>query len=249
MKLITFIGAYALFLLFAAPAGAAVDNKEVENLVKIIEQSMFPQVAASTMKITSYKDGAEQKVIGFDLLSSGDKGLIEFTAPAVDKGKYILSSGKNLWMYFSDIKRSIRLSYQDSFMGTDANNYDVLQLNLIQDYNVAGFEETTLDGKPAIKLDLAAKEGTEGYRKIVSWVDPKAHRLLQNDCYSISGEKIKTIKYQETKLVDKYQVPVSVLIENHIDKSRTTRMEFTDVKPKDKFNEALFTLGYLESLN
>jgi outer membrane lipoprotein-sorting protein len=236
-------------MLSSSPAICAVDAKEVESLMHIIEQSMFPQIAASSVKITSYKDAVEQKVIAFELLSSGDKGLIEFTAPTVDKGKYILSSGKNLWMYFSDIKRSIRLSYQDSFMGTDANNYDVLQLNLIQDYSVVGFEETTLEGKPAIKLELSAREGTEGYKKITSWVDQKGRRLLQNDCFSISGEKIKTIKYQETKLIDRYQVPVSVLIENHLDKSRTTRMEFVNVEPRDKFNEAIFTLGYLESMN
>jgi hypothetical protein len=249
MRPLTIVAAVAA-LTFSAPApGSATELKEVQHLLKTIDEGMFPTVAAASMKITSYKKDVEDKQLAMDLMINDDKALIGITAPVIDKGKYILKSGKNLWMFFSDIKRSIRLSTRDSFMGTDANNYDVLQLNVLRDYDLTGYSDATLDGKPLVKADLVAKKGTEGYQKIASWIDPEARRLVQNDCYSISGTLIKSIRYQETRQVGKYRVPASVLIVNHVDKDRRTRMEFLRVEPRDDVRASVFTLGYLESLD
>lgn len=249
MRLFTILFAASLALLAPHAAAAALDAKQVQQMLKRIDEGMFPRVAGSSMKMVSYKNESVHKELAMELLMSDDKALIGITAPATDKGKYILKSGRNLWMYFSDIKRSIRLSARDAFMGTDATNYDVLQLNLLGDYDVKGHSEDTLDGRPVLKVELAGRPGTEGYHRIVSWIDPKERRLIKNDCYSISGTMIKTIHYEESTRVSDYRVPMSVLIVNHLDKNRTTRIEFERVEARASIRNAVFTLGYLESLN
>lgn len=249
MRFFTIISVVAGLALFAPSAGAALDAKQVQQLLKTIDEGMFPRVAASSMRMISYKSDVVQKEIAMELMMSSDKALIGITSPATDKGKYILKSGKNLWMYFSDIKRSIRLSARDAFMGTDATNYDVLQLNLLGDYDVKEYSEGSLDGRPVLKVELAARPGTEGYHRITSWIDPQERRLIKNDCYSISGTMIKTIQYEETTKVSEFRVPASVLIVNHLDKDRTTRIEFGRVEARASIRDSVFTLGYLESLN
>jgi outer membrane lipoprotein-sorting protein len=237
-------------LILPAPAAlAAIDAKEVAALMAYIDQSMFPRLATATIKVTSYKQDKVLKEVAVDFTMKADNALLGIVAPATDKGKYILRSGKNMWMYFSDIKRSIRLSAKDSFLGTDANNYDMMQINLLADYTIAGFSETTLNGEPVVKVELAAKRGTDGYSRITSWISPASRRLLQNDCYSISGAQIKTIQYRNPVAVGDYRVPGEAHIVNFVDKDRSTTMRFTNVQPKTDIKSSVFTVGYLEALN
>lgn len=249
MKLLRRLLLIAAPLLLTPLAHAALDGKDVNTLLAQIDQSMFPRMGTANIKIISYKKERVLKEVAMDFTMSGDKGLLGITSPVADKGKYVLKSGKNMWMYFGDIKRSIRLASKDAFLGTDANNYDLLQIRLLEDYTVSNFSEATLNGEAVIKVELAAKEGTDGYSKITSWISPKNKRLLQNDCYSISGAQIKTIQYRAPVSVGEFMVPAEVFITNFVDKDRTTLMQFSKVQPKNDIKASIFTIGYLESLN
>jgi outer membrane lipoprotein-sorting protein len=248
MRLLTGL-TIAAALIAPAPAALAIEAKEVSALMAYIDQSMFPRIATATIQVTSYKQDKVLKEVAVDFTMKADNALLGIVAPATDKGKYILRAGKNMWMYFSDIKRSIRLSAKDSFLGTDANNYDMMQINLLADYTIAGFTETTLNGEPVVKVELAARRGTDGYNRITSWISPTSRRLLQNDCYSISGAQIKTIQYRNPVTVGEYRVPGEAHIVNFVDKDRSTTMRFMNVRPKNDIKASVFTIGYLEAMN
>lgn len=238
-------------LVVATPAAsAAIDAKEVHGLVAHIEQILFPDVAVYSYKLAHYKNDKIIKTFAFEMSMKEGKSLLVFSWPATSKHKYLLKSENNLWMYFSDVRRSIRLSARDSFMGTDANNYDLMQLNLIKDYTITDFSEATLDGENVVKVELDAKQNSEGYNKIIIWISPKEKRLLRTDCYSISGALIKIVQYKGVMEIGKYRVPSTVLISNQVNKDRSTLMEISKVqlKSKDELRESMFTLGYLETL-
>jgi len=251
MKFRNLVMMTAMLIVSAPAANATIDAKEVLSLIGHIEQTMFPAIAVSNYKLTHFKNDQVLKTFAVEMSMKGDKSLLVMTWPATSKHKFLLKSGDNLWMYFSDVRRSIRLSARDSFMGTDANNYDLMQLNLLKDYSIVGFSETTLDGEPVVKVDMVAKINTDGYSKITCWISTKGARLIQNDCYSISGAMIKTIQYGETVEVGKYRIPTSVLITSHVNKGRSTLIEISKVQPKTdrEFKDSMFTLGYLETVD
>ncbi|MBL4671486.1 MAG: outer membrane lipoprotein-sorting protein [Arenicella sp.] len=224
-------------------------REQVEALVEHIENTMFPKTAVSTYKLQSLKNEKVIKEFSFEMSLEDNKSLLLMTWPAPAKPKVLLKSGKDLWMYFRDVKRSIRLSARDSFMGTDANNYDLMELNLLDDYELASFEEVTLNGETIIKAEMLAKKGTDGYSKVISWISPIEKRMLKNECFSISGAKIKTIEYNDLLKIDNYSVPGSVLISSAVRKDRTTLLTISNVRPKDDIDDLIFTLGYLESLD
>ena len=246
LKSIALAGALA-----ASMPAFAIEVKEVQSLIGSVEQTMFPNVAVSSYKLTHFKKDKVLKTFAFDMSMKDDKSLLVMNWPATSKHKFLLKSGTNLWMYFSDVRRSIRLSARDSFMGTDANNYDMMQMNLLRDYTVSSFSEATLDDQPVIKVELAAKPETEGYSKMISWISVKDKRLLRNDCYSISGALIKTVQYREAMAVGSYRIPSSVLITSHVNKDRSTLMEISKVQPKTnaELKDTMFTLGHLETLD
>lgn len=242
--------AIAMITSAAPTAYAAIDAKQVQDLVAHIEETIFPAYAVSTYRLSHFKKDQAIKVFTFDMSLKDDKSLLAMTWPATSKHKYLLKSGLNLWMYFSDVRRSIRLSARDSFMGTDANNYDMMQLNLLKDYTVGNFSETTLEGEAVVKVELAAKPNTEGYAKLVSWISLKDKRLIRNECYSISGSLIKTVAYKGVLEVGKYRIPNTVLISSMVNKDRTTLMEILKVTPKTaaELKDSMFTLGHLETV-
>ena len=153
-----------------APQAAAPQvSADIKQLFNSLEKNSFPASAIATMSITSYKGEKVAKNLSMEFFAKDDNVLIEILAPRVDKGKYILKSSDDLWMYFSKINRSIRIAARDSFMGTDANNYDLLELNLVDDYDIVAHSDETLDGKPVLRAELKARPGTEGYARIVSY--------------------------------------------------------------------------------
>ena len=120
---------------------AAIENKsgesgDIQELFNALEANMFPPSAFAAITLTSFKDKDVVKELNFEFVSKDGNVLIEIKGPKVDRGKYILKSGGDLWMYFSSIRRSIRIAARESFMGTDANNYDLLELDLVNGYQI-----------------------------------------------------------------------------------------------------------------
>jgi len=224
-------------------------SAEVIELFNSLDKNSFPASAIATMTLASYKDGKESKTLSMEFFTKDNNVLIEILAPRVDKGKYILKSTEDLWMYFSKIKRSIRIAARDSFMGTDANNYDLLELNLVKDYEIVSHREEMLDGKPAIRAELRAKSGTEGYARIVSFIDPVNKTIIRNDCFAISNTLIKSIAYFDHQMIGDYNVPMRTVIENFLEKGRHSVMTLDSVEADDAIEEYMFSLGYLESLD
>jgi hypothetical protein len=239
------------FALWPVLVQAKLEEKDVQSLIAHVERTMFPANAVSNYKLTHRREEQVLKTFAFEMTMKGNNNLLAMNWPATAKHKYLLKADANLWMYFSDVRRSIRLSARDSFMGTDANNYDLMQLNLLKDYTISGFSEDTLDGEPVVKVELAGKSQTEGYAKLVSWVALKTKRMLRNDCYSISGQQIKTIYYTDYFANGEYVIPGKVRIVSHVNKDRSTVMEISSVYPKQpsEIRDAMFTLGYLETVD
>ncbi|MCY7295218.1 outer membrane lipoprotein-sorting protein [Alteromonas sp. a30] len=226
----------------------AVVSEEVRELFHSLEKNSFPPSAIATMSLASFKGEKESKSLSMEFFAKGDNVLIEILSPRVDKGKYILKSSEDLWMYFSKINRSIRIAARDSFMGTDANNYDLLELNLVDDYDIVSHTDEMLDGKPVIRAELRARPDTEGYSRIVSYIDPINKTIIRNDCFAISDTMIKSIAYFDHQMVGDYKVPMKTTIQNHLEKGRHSVMTFDSVNASDDIEEFMFSLGYLESL-
>ncbi len=245
------LGMSCVAALTPALAVAKLSLADVQALVAHIEQTVYPDSSISSYRLTHFNKDAVLKSFSFEMTMKDNNSLLVMQWPATSKHKYLLKVGNNLWMYFSDVRRSIRLSAKDSFMGTDANNYDIMQISLLKDYTVGGFTETSLDGDPVVKVELIAKPATEGYAKIISWMSLRQQRMLQNECYSISGQLIKTIRYGEASDVGPYRIANSVRITSNVNKDRSTLMEVSKVQPKqaDEIKNLIFTLGYLETMD
>lgn len=121
-----------------------------------------------------------------------DRSVVEFVAPATEKGKYLLMLRDAMWIYMPSASRPIRISPLQRLMG-QASNGDVARTNFAVDYNptaVASEDDAWL-------LDLTAKDPSVAYNRVRLWVDKKTNEPRRADFYVVSGKLIKRASYRE----------------------------------------------------
>jgi hypothetical protein len=77
-----------------------------------------------------------------------DANLLEFRAPASDKGKYYLMLNDDMWIYLPSASRPIRISPLQLLAG-EASNGDVARTTFRADYQGSLTGEDTVDGRKA----------------------------------------------------------------------------------------------------
>jgi outer membrane lipoprotein-sorting protein len=121
-----------------------------------------------------------------------DRSVVEFVAPATEKGKYLLMLRDAMWIYMPSTSRPIRISPLQRLMG-QASNGDVARTNFAIDYNPSAVESEN----DTWVLDLAAKDPSIAYARIRLWVDKKSSEPVRADFYVVSGKLIKRAHYAE----------------------------------------------------
>ena len=119
-----------------------------------------------------------------------DRSVVEFVAPATEKGKFMLMLRDAMWIYMPSASRPIRISPLQRLMG-QASNGDVARTNFAVDYNATGL--TTEDNNWVI--DLAAKDPSIAYARIRVWIDKTTDETSRADFYVVSGKLIKRAHY------------------------------------------------------
>src|SRR5439155_17405547 len=99
-----------------------------------------------------------------------DRSVVEFIAPATEKGKFLLMLRDAMWIYMPNTSRPIRISPLQRLMG-QASNGDVARTTFTIDYNAVSIADDEVDGHHAQVLDLVAKDPGVAYAKVRLWLD------------------------------------------------------------------------------
>lgn len=137
--------------------------------------------------------GASTESSKFRVYGKGsDRSVVEFMAPATEKGKFLLMLRDAMWIYMPSASRPIRISPLQRLMG-QASNGDVARTNFTVDYNPTS---VATDGNTWV-LDLAAKDPSIAYARIKLWVDKTTSEAMRADFYVVSGKLIKRAIYHD----------------------------------------------------
>lgn len=182
--------------------------------------SVDVEVTSTTPKAT---ESSKFRVYG----KGSDRSVVEFVAPASEKGKYLLMLRDAMWIYLPSTSRPIRISPLQRLLG-QASNGDVARTNFATDYNATKVESEN----DAWILDLTAKDPSIAYARVRLWVDKKSNEPSRADFYVVSGKLIKRAFYN-----DRAQ---RVEIEDLLRPGNKTVMRFANLAPRDN-PEKMFT--------
>ena len=183
---------------------------------------------AIDVELTSY-DGAHSDTSKFRVYGKGsDRSVVEFTAPATEKGKFLLMLRDAMWIYMPSASRPIRISPLQRLMG-QASNGDVARTSFTIDYSATSASE---DGGAWV-LELEAKDPSLSYKRVRLWIDRNSYEPQRADFYVASGKLLKRAHYRKFTTMAGRRVVSDIEIEDLVRPGRRTTMHYANLGERE----------------
>ena len=180
------------------------------------------------VELTSF-EGNRSQTSRFRVYAKGsDRSIVEFLAPASDKGRFLLMLRDAMWIYIPSSSRPIRISPMQRLMG-QASNGDVARTSFAVDYTVTA---VTDEGTMWL-LDLAAKDASLSYKRILLWIDRATHEPRRADFYVASGKLLKRAHYRKFDTMAGRRVVTEIEIEDLLRTGHRTVMKYAALTARD----------------
>ena len=190
---------------------------------------------AIDVELTSY-DGAKSDTSKFRVYGKGsDRSVVEFMAPATEKGKFLLMLRDAMWIYMPSTSRPIRISPLQRLMG-QASNGDVARTSFTVDYTPKSASE---DGDAWV-LELEAKDPSLSYKRVRLWIGRTTYEPLRADFYVASGKLLKRAHYRKYTTMAGRRVISDIEIEDLVRPGRRTVMRYANLVERDNADK-MFT--------
>jgi len=180
------------------------------------------------VELTSF-EGRTSETSKFRVYGKGaDRSVVEFLAPASDKGRYVLMLRDAMWIYMPSSSRPIRISPMQRLMG-QASNGDVARTSFNVDYDATS---ATQDGDSWL-LELAAKDPSMSYKRVRLWIDRASYEPRRADFYVASGKLLKRAHYKQFGSMAGRRVVTEVEIEDLLRSGNRTVMRYANLTARD----------------
>lgn len=220
-RMITFIALTLLSLTARAEQATAILERSdvyrnpLESFSIDVELVNFEKEQTTTSKFRVYGKGS-------------DRSVVEFLAPAADKGKFILMLRDAMWIYLPSASRPIRISPMQRLMG-QASNGDVARTSFTVDYLATASSQ---DGQAWV-IDLEAKDPALSYKRVRLWIDRASYEPVRADFYVASGKLIKRAHYRQIGVMAGRRTITEVEIEDLLRAGNRTVMRYTNLVARD----------------
>lgn len=224
--------ALALLLFLATVPLRAQSAADI--LARVDEYRNPVESFAIDVDLTAYTPDNKSESSRYRVYGKGtDRSVVEFMAPATEKGKFLLMLRDAMWIYIPSASKPIRISPLQRLMG-QASNGDVARTSFSVDYNAATENvEETYEGKHAAILDLTAKDPAVAYAKVKLWVDKKSGEPLRADFYVVSGKLVKRAFYRDYNVMAGKRVISGIEIDDLLRPGNRTIMHYSNLVARE----------------
>jgi outer membrane lipoprotein-sorting protein len=240
----------AIWVGLGALGAFAAELPTAEELLDKMDQNMtFESRRSRTVMTVEGRRTRTFEMVGYG--RGQDDAAIEYIAPARDKGTRMLKLGDQLWIYLPGVDRVQKISghmLRQGMMGSDVSYEDMMASNDLRSRYVAQVVgEEKLDGRPAWKLELKAKDDTVSYPRRVTWIDQETFIPVKQELYALSGMLLKVWTMSEVKeFPGGRKFPTKMVIQDQIKKESVTRLEFKELQFGVELEKEIFALRWLE---
>jgi negative regulator of sigma E activity len=179
-----------------------------------------------------------------------DSVLVEYLAPAREKGKKMLKLGDQIWNYIPEpTDRIIAISghlLKQSVMGSDLSYEDITENHRLRDkYDAAVVGRDSLDDASCWILELNAKVSDVAYQSRRIWVDDRRWLPLREERYAKSGKLLKTTRIIEVSRLEDRWYPVEMVFKDELSSGKGTEYVVLSIEPDVEVPEYLMSKAAL----
>jgi outer membrane lipoprotein-sorting protein len=176
-----------------------------------------------------------------------DHSLVDFTAPASEKGKSMLMLQDDIWIFLPRVNKPVRVPLKNRLLGEVAIG-DMTRTNFSHDYDSTLSGEETIQGEEAYVLDLKAKSSTKAYGSIKYWVAKKDYHPIQAEYFTVSGKSLKTVVFSEFAEAAGNLRPLQAIFYDSIRKDKKSVLTFKDMTAK-ALPDKMFSKQSMQTIN
>ncbi len=235
--------ALALLALLGLQGPEGASNQRISldgaEIVSVADRIRFPEHPFAMMiDIESYK--GEKGYGAFSLAVYSDRAgraLVKWLSPPRDKGRMLLMLEDDLWMFFPNTRRPIRVSPQQRLLG-EVSNGDVVRIIFSENYNATIIGTEKFKGKEVVVLDLRARKPGIDYPRVIYRVEKHTLRPVQAEYYALSDRLLKIVSFEEYQEMASTVRPTKLVLTDMIERDRKTIMKLSGMKEQsipDKF--------------
>lgn len=231
MGRIIFYFLFGLCLGVAGPASGMEDANAIVRKADAIRAPLGSYVFDATVvsfEGETQKSENQYRVSVKDL----DRSLLEFTAPASEKGKSMLMLKDDIWVFLPRVNKPVRVPLKNRLLGEVAIG-DMTRTNFSHDYDATFAGEETVGGKRALVFDLAAKSPRKPYARIRYWVEKDNYFPIQAEYFTASGRSLKTILFEDFESAAGNTRPMKAVFTDSINKNKKTVLTFQNMTLKE----------------
>ncbi len=236
---------YFIIILFLFPLYAA--GQSAPQILARSIQLLYGESSIAICEVNIVRPAIYDKMYKMKFYNKGRKKMLaQFLAPAREVGRALLCNGEIMRLYLPDIAKSIRISPEQLFMGSDFTHGDLLQLDLEQDYDAILLSDEVPAGDSCYVLELNAKNHRVAYNKIKFWIAKKNYLPLRQEYFSLSGKLLKVLQYTQLQKMGGLIRPIVLTMFNVLHPQDKTVITWLELQTGAALSDYLFTQQYLD---
>lgn len=192
-----------------------VFSQEARLIVKKADEKSRGKSSFATITIQTIRPSWTREMSVKAWMKGNDFALIQFVAPAKEKGVVYLKRKKEVWNWIPSIERNIKMPpsmMNQSWMGTDFTNDDLVkEASILEDYNHSLLSDTVFDGRSSYQIQLIPKPAASVvWGKLKMCIDKKDFIMLQVKYYDEDGLLINTMHCSDIKILGGRLLPAKL---------------------------------------
>ena len=223
-----------------------------DELLRSIDRSRNFETAdfSATFTVVSEKPGEDSSVFKVRMFrrDAGDKFVLVYLEPDVQRGQGYLRVDDNLWFYDPESRRFSHSSLRESLEDSEARNSDLTQSSLAEDYVVEASAEGRLGRYDVHLLELRARHDEVTFPQVKLWVRRDNNLILKVQNFSLSGRLVRSDYFPKYVRVEDRLLPAQMLLVDELREGERTQMTMVDTSLA-RLPDSVFTKSYLERVN
>ena len=223
-----------VFLLMLIPLAIYGQDVDIDRIVEHIQKvNRISDTYSITVDIAVFEPGKDPQITCMRNFVRGlDTVLAVYSEPAKDRGKKILLSEGNMWMYFPKAGRSIIIRPSGALFGA-VNTGDILSPPLLDLYELETWKTIGEGDEERLALTFRAITIKAPYGRIVYHYDShdSVGRILYSECYARSGILLKKAYFSDYIDLDQRGAYASrIRYESAVDPGTYVLIRLSDLK-------------------
>ncbi len=219
-----------------------------EEIIKNVDEVRSPQMDyVTTVQVKNFSASGEGQSSTFEVLVKGsEKTVIKTILPEVERGRVLLMRDNNLWAFFPNVSKPLRLSMQERLTG-QVSNGDIARVNLSGDYTPTLLRTEKIGEKEYFVVELVAKTPEVTYGKVLLWAQTDNYQPLKAEFYAFSGRLLKHCSYEDYTMLAGAMRPSRLVLEDPITKGKKSVITYDSITPEE-LPEKYFLKDYMKKL-